>query len=28
LDGRLLDECQRFAVQVPRLGRREGRHGP
>jgi hypothetical protein len=28
LDGRLLDECLRLAVQVPRLGRRGGGHGP
>jgi hypothetical protein len=28
LDGRLFDECLRFAVQVPYLGRRGGRHGP
>jgi hypothetical protein len=28
LDGRLLDECLRFAVQVPRFRRREGGHGP
>jgi hypothetical protein len=28
LDGRLLDERLRLAVQVPRLGRRGGGHGP
>jgi hypothetical protein len=28
LDGRLLDECLRLAVQVLRLGRRGGGHGP
>jgi hypothetical protein len=28
LDGRLLDERLRLAVQVPRLGCRGGRHGP
>jgi hypothetical protein len=28
LDGRLLDERLRLAVQVPRLGRRRGGHGP
>jgi hypothetical protein len=28
LDSRLLDECLRLAVQVPRLGRRGGGHGP
>jgi hypothetical protein len=28
LDGRLLDECLRLAVQVPRLGRRGVGHGP
>jgi hypothetical protein len=28
LDGRLLDECLRLAVQVPRLGCRRGGHGP
>jgi hypothetical protein len=27
LDGRLLDERLRLAVQVPRLGRRGGGHG-
>jgi hypothetical protein len=28
LNGRLLDESLRLAVQVPRLGRRGGGHGP
>jgi hypothetical protein len=28
LDGRLLDECLRLAVQVPRLRRQGGGHGP
>jgi hypothetical protein len=28
LDGRLLDECLHLVVQVPRLGRRGGGHGP
>jgi hypothetical protein len=28
LDGRLLDERLRLTVQVPRLGRRGGGHGP
>jgi hypothetical protein len=28
LDARLLDECLRLAVQVPRFGRRGGGHGP
>jgi hypothetical protein len=28
LDGRLLDERLRLVVQVPRLGRRGGGHGP
>jgi hypothetical protein len=28
LDDRLLDECLRLAVQVPRLGCRGGGHGP
>jgi hypothetical protein len=28
LDGRLLDKRLRLAVQVPRLGRRRGGHGP
>jgi hypothetical protein len=28
LDSRLFDECLRLAVQVPRLGRRGGGHGP
>jgi hypothetical protein len=28
LDGRLLDECLHFAVQVPRFWRRGGGHGP
>jgi hypothetical protein len=28
LDDRLLDECLRFAVQVPRFRRRRGGHGP
>jgi hypothetical protein len=28
LDGRLLDERLCLAVQVPRLGRRRGGHGP
>jgi hypothetical protein len=28
LNGRLLDECLHLTVQVSRLGRRGGRHGP
>jgi hypothetical protein len=28
LDGRLLDERLRLAVQIPLLGRRRGGHGP